>query len=246
MKLSVAEFAKSLVPPISRQTLNSHVTRGALIRGADKKIDTEHPKNAAWLKNRLENPPDPSYFNQPATTGTGTPRTEFGNPIHSKTRSPERQSTVPAKSTGAQDRRYRLPGEEGVESSLEGVDIDEALAFMSSLDVRRFSKQDIDKLKNMESLLKTRVERQHKRRELIERTLVQSVFAKLYQVDTNELGVLGSRLAPAVAGVFGVDDPELILKVEHMIDIETMKTKAHIKRVMHDFLTAQGAEGLHD
>jgi len=56
--------------------------------------------------------------------------------------------------------------------------------------------------------------------------------------------VLGARLAPAIAGVFGVDDAEMILKVEQMVDIETMKVKAHIKRLLHDFLVGQGAEGI--
>ena len=234
MKLSVAQLAEQI--GISRQTLNSHVTSGALFRDVDKKIDTEHPKNAAWLENRRNSPP-PLQVPHPRT-GTGIPRTTFGNPIKETTRSPERQSTVPV------DRRYRQQPTGDDTDSLENVDIDEVLAVMSTLDVRRFAKTDIEKLKSLEALLKTRVDRQHKRRELIERVLVQSVFAKLYQIDSSELAVLGARLAPAIAGVFGVDDAEMILKVEQMVDIETMKVKVHIKRLLHEFLVGQGAEGL--
>lgn len=242
MKLSVAEFAARLIPPISRQTLNSHVTRGALIRGTDKKIDTDHPTNAAWLQARLEKPPVIPYAPQP-NTGTGIPRTTFGNPIKETTRSPQRQST--AVSTGAPDRRYTSDGSE-VDDSLDNVDADDVLAYMSTLDIRRFSKAQVDKLRSMESMLKIRVEREHKRRELIERTLVQTVFAKLYQVDSAELGIIGSRLAASIAGIFESDDAELILKVELMIDIDTMKVRKHVKRILHDFLVKQGAEGLSD
>jgi hypothetical protein len=118
---------------------------------------------------------------------------------------------------------------------------------MATLDVRRFKKIDIDKLKNLEGLLKIRVERQHKRRELIERSLVQSVFGKLYMIDSNELRVLGARLAPDVAGLLGVDDAEKVLAVEQRIDGEVLKILAHIQRVLHEALLAWGAtDGLSD
>lgn len=239
MKLSVAEFAARLIPPISRQTLNSHVTRGALIRGADKKIDTDHPTNAAWLQSRLDNPPPvPTIYNP--NTGTGTPRDTFGNVLKPTSKVPPRP--LAAASTGQPDRRYQSE----TEGDLENIDADEVLAYMSTFDIRRFSKSQVDKLRSMESMLKTRVEREHKRRELIERALVQTVFAKLYQIDAAELGIIGSRLAASIAGVFGVDDAELILKVEQMIDIETMKVRKHIKRTLHDFLVKQGSEGISD
>jgi hypothetical protein len=227
MITSAEKFGQSLDPPITKQRVYQLITRGDLVLTA-KKIDTDNPRNAAWIAaRRTSTPPHRGYQPAPEVRRAGRP---------------------PSNPSGYSGRKAQQSGDgEDETDSLAGIDVEEVLSVMATMDVRRFHKVDIDKLKNLEALLKVRVERQHKRRELIERSLVQSVFGKLYQIDSAELGVLGARLAPAVAGLFGVDDAELTLRVEQMIDVEVMKTKSHIKRLLGDFLIAQGANGdLHD
>lgn len=136
-----------------------------------------------------------------------------------------------------------------VDDPLHGLGIFDAEAMLEqvgALDFNNLAKIHVDKAHKLETLLKVRVERQHKRRELIERTLVQSVFSKLYSVDVNELRTLGAKLAPALCGIMGCDDPEVVLAVEKTIDGEIIKSLAHIKRLMDEFLIAQGSEAVHE
>lgn len=122
------------------------------------------------------------------------------------------------------------------------VDLDEILANFADLNIHELPKAALDKIRIMEVALKTRVERQHKRRELIERSLVQSVFGRLYQIDSNSWRTMGAALAPEVAGALGVDEPERVLVVEQMIDDKVMKTLAHVQRLLNDALKGWGVE----
>jgi hypothetical protein len=90
--------------------------------------------------------------------------------------------------------------------------------------------------KTKEAALKIEIERDKARGRLINRYLVQRVFAKLYTVDTNELLPLKDRLSSEIAAMIGVDDPELILKINKRIEKELYKALKHIKRLMDDFL----------
>jgi hypothetical protein len=126
----------------------------------------------------------------------------------------------------------------------EGGDAEELLEQVANLDFAKLTKAQIDKIKSLESALKIRVERQHKRRELIERSLVQAVFGRLYQLDANQWKTLSAKLAPTVAGVAGVDDPEKILAIEQCIDDEVCKVLAHLKRLLNDALVGWGAVGV--
>jgi hypothetical protein len=87
-----------------------------------------------------------------------------------------------------------------------------------------------------QAAIKLETDQKKARGNLIKRSLVQRVFAKLYTVDTNELLPLKDRLSPEIAALVGVDDPELILKINKRIEKEIYKSLKHIKRLMDDFL----------
>lgn len=219
-KFSVTEFAASLAHPVSRVRINQLVARGDLIRGKDKKIDTKNPTNAAWIATRNLAPiPNTGKAH-------GEPQAPWQTPIDSVPPG-ERNSVV-------------------LEDGLDGFDADAILSQVANLNFTTLPKIQIDKIHKLEALLKVRVERQHKRRELIERSLVQSVFSRLYTVDVNELRTLGAKLAPAISGILGCDDPEVVLAVEKTIDNEVIKSLSHIKRIVNDFLVLQGAATVGD
>lgn len=115
-------------------------------------------------------------------------------------------------------------------------DAEQFLENLSTTDLLKLPKSEIDKLKAMESMLKTQVERKHKRRELIERALVTSVFGKLFTIDSNEWKPLGAKISADLAGICGCDDPEKVLLVEKRIDDEVARILAHSKREMDDAL----------
>lgn len=126
------------------------------------------------------------------------------------------------------------------------VDVEHLLAQIADLDIRTMPKAVLDKIKTLEMALKTRVDRQNKRGELIDRALVRTLFGKLYQIDSNNWRTLGANLAPEIAGALGVEDPALVLQVEQMIDDRVLRTLGFVKRTVQDTLVAWKAGELPD
>ncbi len=122
--------------------------------------------------------------------------------------------------------------------NVEMLDPEKALEEISASDLKRLPKSEIDKLKAMEQMLKAQIDRKIKRKELIPRALVQSVFGVLYTIDANELKTLGSKVSAEVAGICGTDDPEAVLLVEKRIEQEVTKILAHIKQILDDSLAS--------
>jgi len=130
----------------------------------------------------------------------------------------------------------------------EGMTEEEATSaladMLKKIDIRSIAYHDVQKVQKIEQALKTRIEREHKRGDLIDRVLIKSVFAQLYQVDSQQLRMLGARLAPDVSGILGIDDPTLVLMVEARIEGEVLKALTHIKRIINEFLESIGTNGI--
>jgi hypothetical protein len=228
LNLSVMQFAAAQTPPISRQRVNELCNRGDLVRDDAGKISLVHPVNAAWLSARQGCPPPTTPPGRWAGEGRRAAQPE-------RPPRPVVQQPVYAAQPG-----YAAPTGD---DPLDEETITDALAqLLSFTDIRTMPLADVQKARQIEVALKTRVERQHKRRELIERSLVRTVFGRLYTIDAQELRTLGGKLSPEVAGLFGIEDPALILAVEQRIDGEILKSLAHIRRVINDFLTGVGSE----
>jgi hypothetical protein len=218
LKLSVAQFADAQEPKITRQRVNELVVRGDLIRGDDRKIDVTHPVNSAWLASRKGCPPPttpPGRWAKPAAPAAPTPRPAGHVPT----------AAVP-------------PPPASAETYINDENATDALTrLLSATNIQTMTLADVQKVRQIETALKTRVEREHKRRDLIERSLVRTVFGRIYQVESQEMKTLGGKLAPDVAGLMGIDDPTIQLMVEQRIDGEILKSLAHVKRIINDFLT---------
>ena len=202
------KFASSLHPPVTRQYIYKLRDKGVLVV-ENKRIDTDHPTNAAWLKGY-------PYHDNPKPPGTKT-------------------TAVP----GVRVHGVPDPNEELDEERVENI-----LERLAAVDLFKVKQNEANTFKAIEAALKTRQDRQIKRKELIDRRLVQTVFSRLYQIDTNELRPIGSMVAPEIAGVFSSDDPEKILEAERIIDERVMRVLGHIKRTMADALTGWGEAGL--
>lgn len=197
---------------VSRQHINTIVNRGDLVRGSDKKMDLDIRANFQYLLDRGVSLDDMK-------------------PPEKKPHGKKKPKPKPKKPT------KRPPP-----ADITGVDAEAVLSQISNLDILKMTSADVAKVARMESAAKTRVEREHKRGLLIERNVVQTVFGKLYQIDTNEFRTMGAKLAAPMAEIFGCDDPEKILEAEKRIDDEVLKIMAHVKRVFNDFLIKAGSE----
>ena len=112
-----------------------------------------------------------------------------------------------------------------------------SLGEITNENVMDVDKQDMDKLDKYESALTKQQKREAERNVLIKRDLVETVFAKIYSVDTNELKELENRLSPAICGIFKAnDDGDESIEVRKLMNKEITKSLRHIKRIMDTFL----------
>lgn len=212
---------------ISVMQANNYCKDGRLFRYPDgpskSKIPTDDAKNLEWLLNR-----------------DGFEKNELQSPGR-----PTKQPAAPKapRAPAAPRNKYVIEGDdEPVVYPCDVLDTELLLDALHNLDFSQISAQAVQKVARIETALKTRADREAKRGLLIERVLVSTVFARLYQVDTNELRTIGAKVAPDVAAELGVEDPETILKIEKRIDDEVLKVLSHIKRLMDDFLVGVGGE----
>ena len=115
--------------------------------------------------------------------------------------------------------------------------------------VEKMSKREVELVKLIEQVVALQIKTQVARMELIERALVNRVFAEIYSVDTSELHPLGQKIASELVATVrhliekGAGDAEIRLKIQEGIDKHIYRAMEHIKRKMNDFLKKVGDEG---
>jgi hypothetical protein len=132
-------------------------------------------------------------------------------------------------------------------------------------------KVNVDSVKSLEDIKSKLLDRLIKRNKFVDRALIREVFGKLYSIDNTELKTFGMRFAPDVAAllqnqieVIRTEEPDykdspILVRLNEFVNStdfmrtlnnlaseEMMKTLAHIKRIMDEFLLDKGAEPLED
>ena len=102
----------------------------------------------------------------------------------------------------------------------------------------------LDKVKIYEQIKQTRTKTNAQRGELVDRRLVKTVFAKLYEIEMNQLIPLKEKLIQDLSSIFEIDDPEKKLKAGEKMDEELWKILANTKREMEKFLKKIGEDTL--
>lgn len=236
--VNVSAFAR--LAGVSRETIYKKFRNGLLVQLENGTVDTDDPLNADYLYGQGATAADVLQVTAVKPPAVKKPR----KPVPVKppaVKPPKRQRKVRQQAPPVISASVSRPRKPEVHSGTV-VDAEAILSQLATTDVRALHPQDVAKVARLESAMKTRVEREHKRGVLIERDTVRTVFARLYSIDSNELQTLGSRLAPAVCGRLGVEDPASVLSVEQMIDEHVFKVLAHIKRVFNDYLVSAGGQ----
>lgn len=99
-------------------------------------------------------------------------------------------------------------------------------------------RNQLDAEKAHEQIQALRIKNEKERGELIPRDLVKQVLNEVVAVETSELLVLGEKLAPEIASIFGVDDPPLVMEASKRVNLEVSKSLEHIERLIDKFLTS--------
>ena len=98
-------------------------------------------------------------------------------------------------------------------------------------------KQDIDKFKVYEQALKTKLDREEKRGDLIPRIMVRQAFSKLYTIYVNQFKTAEDRLVPDICAIFGFPDssPEAV-KLREVISGDMAVGLHSTHRQFNDFM----------
>jgi hypothetical protein len=101
----------------------------------------------------------------------------------------------------------------------------------------------IKKIKEFEQGAKAKQDRLVKRGELIERTVVKQVFARIHTTDSNQWKTLEDKLVPILCGIFDAQDggPESI-KARKTISDEVVKILRYNKRLIDNFFIENGVD----
>lgn len=155
-------------------------------------------------------------------------------PLSNKAWIDQRRKSTAHKPVGQSKSREYVPSEDAGED-LEGLE-GRSLSELSDEELTRLPKSTIDKLKSLEGMLKTRQEREVKRKDLIDRQLVKLAFGELYTVEAAELKTLGAKLSADLAGICDCDEPAKVLQVEQRLDQEIARILGHIQDLMRSHM----------
>jgi hypothetical protein len=100
--------------------------------------------------------------------------------------------------------------------------------------------------KEREAILEKQIKNQKARGELVDKKAVSQIFNKLWSVDSSQLTPIATKLAPEIASICSVDDPEIITQIRKKIDTEIWRVLGHSKRLMSDYLAKIAADNLED
>ena len=95
----------------------------------------------------------------------------------------------------------------------------------------------VKKWKELEATKKSRQDREHKRGKLIDKVVVEKVFAKIHTVDSNQWKTLENKIAPDLCSLFKAQDGgEQSIAARKLINSEVTKILEYTKRIIDDFL----------
>lgn len=223
--LTLSEFARAC--GISRQAVHKNAKNELLdlkISGNKKYIDITGQNTKSYIESQNYN------FDLSAVQDKKQKPPEIKKAVvHIAERNKEKQKQVSV----IDEKKPEIEKESDVPDYLRDI-ID--AGEISFSDAMRLSKVDLEKIKIYESIKKTKIETEQKRNELISRKLIKQIFGKLYEIDMNQFVQLKAKLAPALMGLAGCTDSEILIKAEEKINDEIYLILNNVQAEIDKFL----------
>ena len=218
--LNGSQFAKLI--GVSRQAISKLLSQDKLKKSGTK-FDTENPVNRAYIEYRKKVvPPSGKTFESKKK-----PAVKKGAALNKK--KPNKNNKL-----NTQKKAFAPAGKK--------KDIEAEIDLSLISEIGSLPRGDLERYKLISAIDTQNVKTSEIRKDLISRSLVERVFAKLYSIDSNQYKNLGMNLAPAIAAETGTDSPEITIKINELIDKELYAILSHKKRIVNDFLEEIGAE----
>lgn len=202
---------------VSRQAVYKAIEAGSLFVRPDGKLDDQNPVNQDFINKARREGNGKKHKDKAKTKASGSKTS--GKNIISKA------------NTGTQG-----------ESIVDFTQID----FDNIESLKGLKRSDVERLKIIQEVRLKELKIKQDRLELIPRIMVAKIFGKLYSIDVNQWRTLGPNLAPEIAAEAGLDDPDVILRIEKIIEGGVFDILGDVKRVFDDFLTEIKAEQLNE
>lgn len=104
-------------------------------------------------------------------------------------------------------------------------------------DISNASKDDLIKLKYAHQIEDIRFNREIKRREYIERSFLEAILSKKYEIDRSAYLPMKDKLMPDLSSIFGVTDEKKITLARERLDAELYRTLDYTKATFDEFLS---------
>lgn len=209
--LKIGEFAT--VAKVTRQAVYRAIRTGRLRRRKDGRFDTTHDLNREFV----------ATHNRKVAIEAPKQRRKVKVP---RTREKKKRGRKPRKAKRMADVPYQSPFTNKDEPpGGSGEDLE---------DISARGQAELRKL--LAQTRKYEIAADKDREILIDRQLVRRLLGTLSAVDVNELLTMGANVAPELAGLCGVEDNKIIMKVQKRIDELAYQLLQHRQRVIKDFL----------
>ncbi|MBE3063631.1 MAG: hypothetical protein IMZ69_01270 [Spirochaetes bacterium] len=223
-----AEFSR--MAKVSRAAVSIALRKGRITAERDGSMNPKRPENAAYIttrkRQRRQKSPGPGG-RKGAPAKLKPSRSERGQ----KTTKGKPKQHVARSAGGRKTKRAKI-AESGPQKG--ALQIDGETFNMADL------RHTIAKADKAEQEIAIR------RGELVERTDVHRVFARLYQVHTSQLKTLADKEGSNVAAAFGLTDPVAVLKVQQVMSENMRRALSQIKQELNEYLESIGNGGMED
>lgn len=227
MRITISDFAK--IAKVSRQTISKQCKKGNLARNPNGSIDTTHIINAEYLRKKSE---EGQTVKTPSSDEQVHEAVIKSIPKNTKDKiTVKKANTIKKKPGKIQKPKNQEEVEDYIPSDL-------------SRPLTDLSKYDLDRLKIIEGIEKTRLETSIKRSNFIDINSARSVFSKIYEIHMNEFLTIKDKLTPDIASIFGVSDQEKTFEAGDKIDKMLWKVLDHVKLEINKFLIKVKTDGI--
>lgn len=208
---------------VSRQGLEKAIKKGRAIVRKDKKINTEHPVNIAYIAKHnggRNKQPDPKKYKSPGVLRKDRAAKKLADSkkVSTKKRKPK------------SPKNYESPHPE------DNVEIPTHEDLENETDLEKMYQHQLDKLKTIEEIKSKRVKTAKDRDELIPRNMIKAILGHLVMVDTNEFLSLGNSVGSEIAGIMKINDAKAVIKINKLIEKKCYRIMQHKQKLMKKFL----------
>lgn len=217
--ITKAEFAKRC--NVSRNAVYKAVSTGRVVCTVGGKINIQNPVNIDYLKRKTED----GYEEAQNAKINNLMGAEI-MPVVQADLNADNNNPVVKKKPPKKKPKSKPPAEPEPP----------AVPNAGSTELMYTSRAELERLKLVSAIEKTNLETEIKRGRYVDKTSIQTLFAKIYEIHMNEFLTVKDKLNPDLSAIFGVADAAIKTESAEKIDETLWKVLDRIKFEINKYL----------